>query len=192
MKKKTIGNKNKSTSTLVNYIKSGPKKTDKTNLNVPVAQPTQYINPIPSGSLKGVHKGLNKPPEKLEEQNKLALEFLSWATATTNFEIEEFPLSKRINPYRFYKLADTNSLFAEVLEFVRYQMGLNLKKGSRGPDAVISEQYALKYFPFYNKDYREMVISMVSKSIAARSQIIVVKQDEIERSPMVPERKIND
>lgn len=174
------------------YFKENSKRTkqDKTESNVPVAQSKHYVNPIPAGSMKKVHVGLNKPPENRKEQDALALEFLAWATATTSFEMEEFPLSKRINPYRFYKMADSNYFFAEVLEFVKYQMGYNLKKSSRGPDAVVSEQYVLKYFPFYNKEYREMMVSMVSKAIAARSQIIVVKQDEIESSPMVPERNV--
>ena len=101
------------------------------------------------------HIGLKRLPKDKEEQDALAIELVVWAKKPTSFYIEEFPLMKEYNPYRFFKLKQTNEFFAECLQVATYFCGLHLKYCVHTKE--LSPQYVLAIMPVYNPEYKEFI-----------------------------------
>lgn len=106
-------------------------------------------------------------PKDLKTQNKLATEMIRWVHEHPNeVDLDLYPLSKNLSPYRFYKIAKTNPDFAEALEVAQYLISSRIKAGwrSREMDTI----YAKEMLPEYNKAYREWVNMKVTMAIQAR------------------------
>ena len=163
------------------------KVTAKSNPKVPVVKdtrrPIEYIT-------DGI-RGLGRPPKGEKERKELLEEFIQWSFNTDSFEIEDFALSKRINPYRFHKLRHEDPIYEDIFELAKYAFASRLKKAARLDSKVYSDQYVLKFLPIYDREYREWIVSQVTKGIEANSKINIVMQS-IPSSTLVPERKSND
>lgn len=115
-------------------------------------------------------------------------------------DLDLFPLSKNLSPYRFYKIAKNNPDFEEALEVAQYFISSRLKAGWRTRDMDAS--YAKEMLPEYNKSYREWVNMKVTMAIQAR-QAELNAQDRsasnytviipsIPTTSEVPERKVDE
>ena len=134
-------------------------------------------------------------PKDYKTQCKLANEMILWAKENNVTDLDLFPLSKNLSPYRFYRIANKNPDFEEALEIAQYFIGSRLKEGwkSREMDA----SYAKEMLPEYNKAYRDWVCAKVTMAITARQEqqrgptTITVIEDAIPTSDAVPVRKID-
>lgn len=164
-----------------------PDKPASTNLKVPVAikDPRRPII-----HMETVFKGLGRIPKEDEERRKLLQEFIDWSFTTDSLEMEDFALSKRINPYRFHLLRNEDPVYEDIFELAKYSFASRLKKSARLDNKVFSDQYVMKYLPIYDREYREWVVSQVTKAIEERMKINVIMQ-EIPKTDKVPERKLD-
>lgn len=134
---------------------------------------------------------LIKPPTDFADQNILADELVTWALGNTNSTIEDFPLSKRMAPRRFYAMAlpnkngEINEYFASALEFSRYVIGSKIQKEWR--EKAISD-FASKMMPLYNKEFHDYIIAK-SKDENLGNNKIIVEMKSFESSLLVPNKK---
>jgi hypothetical protein len=109
---------------------------------------------------------VNLPPEDILEQNILADELIEWVQGAV-YAIEEFPISKSMAPSRFYAITNTNEYFADALDLARYIIGCRLQKGLR--DKTLDKDYVLRLLPIYNQAYKDLMLTKLKESDAARS-----------------------
>lgn len=129
---------------------------------------------------------INKPPTDLEAQNALANEMIQWVARQDSFALEEFPISKRMAPSRFYQCAEDNEYFADALDFARYSISSRLQKGLRTKE--LEKDYVLRMLPLYNQEYKALIIDKVRQLQEQRQQKIFVIVDEIPKTDQVPAR----
>lgn len=108
-------------------------------------------------------RGFKGCPKDIEEQNALGVELVEFTCNPEIYDIEEFPLSRRMNPYRFYKMAKTNEFFAECLQTATYLCALHLKKAAYS--STIPSNIMLALLPTLNPEYREFIVEKVTKKI---------------------------
>lgn len=127
-----------------------------------------------------------RPPSDINEQYELLCEFVEWALNTSSVNPIDFPIMKRLNPHYFFKLAYVNETFSDMIDFVRYKFASHLEQ-----NPVVSPNYTASKIRYFDKEYGAWNRSEVSKIIEERMKINVIMQ-EIPKTNMVPERKIND
>lgn len=133
--------------------------------------------------------GFFKAPGDPEEQNNLIVEMVEWAYDDDSaLDPDQFPINKRINPYRFYNIASTNDYFAEGLILVRYIISLRLKELAR--EKKIDKDYLFQMLPLYHPEFREWKrerrLSIVDEEPRAQIQVNILP---VPSSDKVPERK---
>ena len=76
----------------------------------------EYHAKKPQIPIKTKTDAYNKIPKLEEEIIKLSDEMVEWTYINkTLINLDKFPLSKRLSPYRFYKLAENNPYFEEAI-----------------------------------------------------------------------------
>jgi hypothetical protein len=95
----------------------------------------------------------NQLPTEIKEQNKLIDECYEYILTNNIKDIDEFPLSKHMSPYRFKRLALNNPYFAEVLELCLYSIGRAIQKDWY--EFNCEKSLARDLLWTYKKDYRE-------------------------------------
>jgi len=133
-------------------------------------------------------------PKSEEEQNKLADDFFDWCFQEGNNEAEDFPLSRNHNPYRFFKLADHNPYFAQVLIAGKYVLGSKIKRDVRAGDLELG--YLKEMLGFYNPEYRQLIYDRIQRNQDQLTKTeytivnkVTVEADPIPTSTLVPSRK---
>lgn len=116
---------------------------------------------------------LNRMPRIIEEQNIMADELIQWALLPDSILMEEFPLSKNISPYRFFKLADskTNEYFTDAYEFANSWCGVKMQKGQHQLDLNLLN----KIFPLYHKRYNEYLLSKDERAFEFQKQLKTIE-----------------
>lgn len=127
-----------------------------------------------------------KPPISYDERLKLLQEYIEWSFTTTSNNPIDFPLAKRINPYHFFQLRNENELFANMIEFVKYNFASRLEN-----NPIVSPQYTTSRIRYYDKEFGAWVAAEVSKAIASRSEF-KIEMPAIPNCESVPERKRDD
>ena len=130
-------------------------------------------------------------PKDTKTQNKLADELIEWAYNNEVIDLDLFPLSKRLSPYRFYKISQSNPYLEEALEVAKYIISSRLKKG--WADRSIDASYAKEMLPEYNQTYRDWVRMKILAVMELRARAndpsnFTVVLDQIPTSSAVPER----
>jgi hypothetical protein len=117
----------------------------------------------------------------------LADEYLYWATYDeTALDPEYFPISRCMAPSRFFRIAQFNEYFAEVMEIVNSLIVLRIKRMWR--EKNLDPSYARSMLCVHWPEYRQYVNE---KSPAyATNQAIIVQADPVPSSDLVPEKKI--
>jgi hypothetical protein len=137
---------------------------------------------------KVAHLDLQPVPKTEDEQNALARELVRWVYYTDSKQIEDFPLSKCMNPYKFKHIGDKNEYFQECYELACYMIGSRLQTGVY--EHVIDRELALKMLPLYNREYKEWFIETRKIPSLTNSMVpLGVYLDAIPDSPLVPERQ---
>lgn len=132
-------------------------------------------------------------PTSVEDQNRLAKELVQWAYLTDSYKIEEFPIVKRYNPYRFFKIRHTNEEFAEALELAKYILALRLEEEMEDNKNKKDYTLALKKYPLYHREYKEYLDSRLpERKDILEGGIQVVELEKYPSSPLVPEKKDNE
>lgn len=134
---------------------------------------------------------LLRPPLDVYEQNVLADQMVDWAYDSDSVSLAEFPISKTINPYRFYKVAEKNEYFADALQHTKYILGERLKK--KWIRGELEREYVLKflgqYDPEYKAEYMEKVESFRKLQLQSNQGAIQVVMEPFPSSPLVPVKK---
>ena len=129
-------------------------------------------------------------PKDTNSQNSLANQLVDWTFANPSLDLDLFPLSLKMSPYKFFKLADTNPYFAEALDIARHMVGTRIKKGWAYRD--IDAKYSQEMLPEYNQAYRERINEKINAVFLARSNTqttgYTIVVDPIPNCPEVPER----
>jgi len=150
---------------------------------------------------KGKH-GLKPPvaPEKAlvlcqtptdpVEQNNLASELLLWVKTDQAEALEQFPLDRNMNPYKFYKIADINPYFADCLDAAGSYLGFKMVQHARKrtQDAGV----IMKMLPLYNKLYGDLVMQKSHAESTKVGTVIQVIEAAVPNSDMVPVRLVSD
>ena len=127
-----------------------------------------------------------QPPTDPEEQNKLIQEMVDWAMQDeTALDPEKFPILKRISPFKFYRLADSNEFFAEGLALAKYIIGVRLKELAR--ERKLDKDYLFHFLQFCNPEFKAFMREKKGmESEMVREKIILMYKTP--ESPMVPNR----
>lgn len=133
--------KNKKQTTRKLYGKSKHKFENTPSTHQPLDIPKKYVS-------------FSQPPEDIEEQNKLIMDMVEWAdTDDKALDPDKFPVTRKLNPYRFYRLADKNEFFAEGLSLAKYIIGVRLKEHAR--ERKLDKEYLFRFLPLYHPEFRE-------------------------------------
>ena len=133
-------------------------------------------------------------PYNPQDIKKLGNEMINWAYDNEDVvNLDLFPLSKRMNPWRFYRVARKNPDFAECLDVARYIISTRIEAGWLNRKFEPSACKVL--YPKYNKE-REWMDSRIQLAAAARMQVqqdpnITVLVEPIQTSSDVPVRKLD-
>jgi len=149
------------------------------------------VEKLPSlGIKKKYDPFMHYPPRDTLSQNALADEMVVWSKRDDSINIAAFPISKNINPYRFYKLAEQNDYFKEALQLAKYTIGSRLNK--EWHDEKIGSDYAKSFIGIYDPEYKQEYTSKVSLMAAKNhndNNPITVQIEAFPASPLVPEKK---
>ncbi len=105
-------------------------------------------------------------PTTEEEFHKLADELLEWSKNQLNIELDDFPISKLISPYRFKRFQ--NEYFQEVLELVKYILNGRVKKLVN--EREYEKEIFFKYLRLLDRDYKEDQDDQIAKRVAGIKQ----------------------
>jgi hypothetical protein len=128
-----------------------------------------------------------QPPEDVEEQNKLIQEMVDWAmTDESALDPEKFPILKRISPFKFKRIAETNEFFAEGFALANYIIGVRLKELTR--ERKLDKEYLFHFLQFYNPEFKAFMREKKGlESEMVREKIILLYKTP--ESPMVPNKR---
>lgn len=131
-------------------------------------------------------RALNDVPSDKPTQNNLATELIEWSRHEEAEAIEQFPLFKGFNPYKFYDIALNNPYFADCLDAAMAAIGFRRERNARTrkEDATT----IMKMQPLYNKQYRALSMEKSSAEATKVGTVIQVIESKIPESDMVPER----
>lgn len=129
---------------------------------------------------------INLPPGRVDEQNNLADEMSEWVSKQQVWNLDQFPISKKMAPSRFYNLKDNNEYFANALEYARRVISDRLIMGWKTKE--VEKDFCLRFLPLYNQEYRDYVNEKIyndAKGKAAGNFIVqqlpVEETDEVSR-----------
>lgn len=123
-------------------------------------------------------------------QNNLGSDLLEWSNKPEAEAIEQFPLSRRMNPYKFYDIALVNPYFSDCLEAARASIGFRREKNAR--TRVEDSTTIMKMQPLYNKNYRDLALQKANAEATKVGTIIQVVESAIPGSDMVPKKIESD
>lgn len=137
-----------------------------------VAQKTQTVGTrYGNGSFKNMPKKIQeetfKPPDDLGSIKTIADEWLKWSEDPNAMVLQEYPLSKRWNPYHFYHLSDKSEYFANVQTMVKERIALRIEEQSRSgrSDQKIDSGWVKEFLPAYSEAYKKRRTELVSAKI---------------------------
>jgi hypothetical protein len=139
---------------------------------------------------KEMPRALVATPTDEATQNNLASELLEWVKSDNAEALEQFPLERNMNPYKFYRIAEINPYFADCLEASASYLGFKMTKHARmrtQDGGVI-----MKLLPLYNKLYGDLVMQKSNAESTKVGTVIQVIESKVESSDMVPERFVSD
>lgn len=159
-------------------MKKGPR--------APIAQ-KKLAQPIPAARVVNIK--LQWPPKEIAEQNKLGDQLVEWAVVHDGNKIEDFPLQRFINPFRFKHIGDDNEYFRECYEYAQYMIGARLQNGIHAKSDKIDRELGMRLLPMYNREYAETLLKMrTPPQLNQNSGIQYIVMEKMPSSPLVPER----
>src|SRR4029077_10896970 len=121
-----------------------------------------------------------KPPIDAAHQNQLADEYLNWALNDPYLLSPiQFPIEKLMAPSRFFKIAEYNDYFKDVVELVRTIMIERLKK--IWYDHPEKSTFMRSILSVYWPEYRATIEKKSDEPIK-----MIIETDPIPDSPLVP------
>ena len=121
------------------------------------------------------HKNLPVPinrefykPKTQEEFEQLADELWEWAKLENSIDLNDFPISKKISPYKFKRFQ--NDYFQEMLELVTYIINGRTKKLVNQRE--YEKEIFFKYLRLMDKDYREDYDDQIAKRVAGAKEAL--------------------
>ena len=141
-----------------------------------------YNPPRPNRNInRKVREIIHEVPKDEADQNDLANEVIKWSLLEESLFLEEFPLSKKISPYRFFQFAKNqkNPYFTNAVEFARAVLSVKMQKGVI--NKKLDREFILRLLPIYNLEYKEFL--MEQRTISQSQNIItqnIIKKEIIE------------
>lgn len=134
----------------------------------------------------------SKVPKDTPTINQYADEMVEWFYSNkTAVNLDKFPLSKRLSPFRFYKLAENNPYFEEALEVCRYLISDHIQDGWSSKE--LDSSFCKEMLPKYDKDYKEWIRMKIIAAMEARKEQkdpsnLTVIVEAFPTTAIVPER----
>lgn len=123
-------------------------------------------------------------------QNNLGSDLMEWANLPEAESIEQFPLARRMSPYKFYDIALVNTYFSDCLDAARSAIGFRREKNAR--TRVEDGATIMKMQPLYNKHYKDLAMLKANAESTKVGTLIQVVEGKIPDSDMVPKRLVSD
>jgi hypothetical protein len=156
--------------------------------------PWSYDPPRKKGGIDAPVKlnplALVEVPTDPVAQTNLASQLLVWSETPEAESIEQFPLSLRMNPYKFYRIADINPYFSDCLDAAMAAIGFRREKNAR--TRVEDSGTIMKMQPLYNKSYRELALMKANAESTKVGTMIQVIEGPVPDSDMVPKKLESD
>lgn len=130
------------------------------------------------------------PPSEKKDQDALIRACVDWAMKDDSMELDEFPTSLLISPYRFYNIAKTNEYFADGLQLAKALIANRLKKDVR--ERKLDKEYLFKLLPLYSDSYRDFLKDRYNAVVDKLSQPIELHLHKFPSSDEVPDRDVDD
>ncbi len=89
-------------------------------------------------------------PKESHIQDFHGQQLIEFAQLDTTYNLDKYPLSKGYNPYRFWKIAETNQFFKDCLESAQLIVADRMKEDWRKRD---QKDYAKEMLPVYDQNY---------------------------------------
>lgn len=125
-------------------------------------------------------------PTDQAHQNSLADEFLRWAHTDENaIAMEQFPIAKCMSPRRFFKVAQYNDYFAQVVEIVQSVIVCRLQKVWFADHT--KGNFARTMLSVYWPEYRDILRQ--KNDALKEGQRIIVQTEPIPSSDIVPPKR---
>lgn len=129
-------------------------------------------------------ENLYRPPESIDDQNRLADRLLEWAHKDESRHIKLFFVHEGINPYRAFKLAETNPYFSSCLDMAKVLISVRLIDAAqtRKEDGNVN----MKLLPMLDQEYSDMQDQKKQMEAARIATLFNITMDKIPDSPLVP------
>ncbi len=119
---------------------------------------------------------LNKPtkygptwnPHDPKEIRELADELLAWVKLETSIDIDDFPLSKNINPYDFKRIKD--DYFQGAFSIAKYTLNSRHKKLVNKRE--YEKEIFFKYLRLMDRDYKEDYDEQIARRVAGAKEAL--------------------
>jgi len=126
-------------------------------------------------SARVVFPDLWHAPRDVAEQNYHATELIRFAELETTLTLDSYPLSRNYNPYKFWRISETNQFFKDCLESARLIVGVRLKKEWHDKDP---KDYAKEMLLSYDQLYAESKKPKENQEQAKIQYIVIDKIPE--------------
>ncbi len=132
---------------------------------------------------------ISRVPQDEATQNAMINAMYEWVKSSEDiFELEDWAHKNNINPYRFYRCANNNEYFADVLEAIHSYVAKRYKRGMRKRE--IDQTYGLKMLYEHDPNYRDSCMAKIKADKESRAAAIVaVHMQQFESSGIVPEKQ---
>jgi hypothetical protein len=134
----------------------------------------------------GFRNGFNAIPHYPSEIKKLAKEFLQWAYDSDTTNLNEFPLSKSLCPYKFKRIKE--EYFQECYLIASLIVAARVDK--KWKNGEIDRVYASQKLTMYDEDYKNMIMERYKQLASGNSPTTLnITMEKYPSCPEVPEKK---
>jgi hypothetical protein len=126
---------------------------------------------------------MRKMPRNTDELHELTKELIEWAQRDDSFFLQQFPISKKISPYLFFKYAEKNKNedFTNALDFARACCGIRMMMGNHKlEDGVVH-----RLMPIYDILYREYLEKKEMRTFDLQKQLKVIDNEQKSGSTII-------
>jgi hypothetical protein len=123
------------------------------------------------------------PPKEVDAQNTLAKEMCEWVLTDNAWWLDDFAISKRMAPSKVYKIAETNEVFEQAINFCRAVIASKMVHGWK--NKIVEKEFCLRLLPLYSDEYKDYCNQKIFNDAKGRSTGTIITQ--LMQIPATPE-----
>lgn len=126
---------------------------------------------------------MRRMPKGVDELHELTKELIEWAQHDDSFFLQQFPISKKISPYLFFKYAEKNKNedFSNALDFARACCSMRMMMGNHKLEYGIVH----RLMPVYDILYREYLDGKETRTFELQKQLKVIDNEQKSGSTII-------